>query len=319
MLSVRVSAGKDYKKTVKERGGITMTTRHLSNNHKLSRYVLPALLLVVLIDLVLGFSGIISSEQMKKFIYIPALLELIFIILGLVNIRRIVRRYRELKKGGRETMDAWQEALEIMVPPGVARLATIETRLYYALYLSYKGKPKTGEAVEFQTRLGNYELLVKAIIGLCVFEILLVSLMLPQRWMAWKIVHLVLGLWAVLWIWADYRAIRFYCHQVTKRGIRFRIGLRCCREIPWESIASINKTVKSSPGIGPQVFKEQPGSLYLGVGEPCNVEVELKKAEIFQGMINEIKDIRRLYLSVEKPDAFLSLAVGERRINTIEL
>lgn len=285
-----------------------MKTRGIFNNPHLTRYSLPVLLLIVLVDIVLGYSGIISREHMKNFVYIPAILELIFITGCLMNIRKIVRRYRELKRAGKETVDAWQEALEVIITPQMARLVMIEPRLYHALYLSYRGKPNAGDALEFPARLNNYQFLLKAVIGLCFFEILLVSLMLPQQWMVWKIVHLILGLWAVLWLWADFRAMRLYCHEINDKGICFRIGLRYRGEAPWESIAFIGSIGKSAPGFSPQVLKQTPEILYLSVGEPCNVEVEFRTPQVFQGMIKEIKDVKRLYLSLENPESFLNAA-----------
>ncbi len=284
-----------------------MKIRDFLSNPNFSRYSLLVLLLIVILDILLGFSGIISREQMKIFLWIPAGLESMFIIICLTNITRIIRRYRLLKKEGMETMDAWQEALEIIVPPRLARLAMIEPRIYHALYLSYRSKRQTDDSLEFQTKLNSYELLVKVFIGLCALEILLVSIMLPNRWMTWKILHLVLGLWAILWLWADYRAMRLYCHQVNDKSICFRIGLRYCQEIRWESIASITRAGKSSPGFAPGMLKDQPGCLYLVAGEQCNIEIQLQQPESFQGMIKDIKDVKQLYLSLENPESFLEV------------
>ncbi len=282
-----------------------MKIRDFLSNPKISRYSLPLLLLIVILEILLGFSGIISREQMKILLWIPAGLELMFIIICLTNITRIISRYRLLKKDGMETMDAWQEAMGIIFPPRLARLAMIEPRIYHALYLSYRSKQQTGDSLAFQTKLNNYGFLVKVIIGLCALEILLVSIMLPNRWMTWKILHLVLGLWAILWLWADFRAMGLYCHQVTDKGICFRIGLRYCQEIPWDSISSICRIGKSSPGFAPGVLKDQPGCLYLAAGEQCNIEIQLQHSESFQGMIKDIKDVKQLYLSLENPESFL--------------
>lgn len=287
---------------------IYIKIRDFLSNPRISRYSLPVLLFIVILDILLGFSGIISKDQMKLFIWIPVGLECMFIIICLTNITRIIKRYRVLKREGRESMEALQQALEIILPPGLARLAMIEPRIYQALYLSYKKPGQSDNHLHFQTRLGSYEFLVKIIIGICILEILLVSIMVPNRWLAWKILHLILGLWAILWIWADYRAMRLYCHKVTECGICFRIGLRCCQEIHWESIASISPARKSSPAFGPQIRKEEPGSLYLAAGELCNIEIQLHHLKSFQGMIKDIKDIKRIYLSLEHPESFIEIA-----------
>ncbi|HWP97742.1 MAG TPA: hypothetical protein VN426_12935 [Syntrophomonadaceae bacterium] len=291
-----------------------MKMRNILSNPKSSRYMLPMLVVIVLFDIFLGSSGIISREQMKYFLWVPAVLELTVITLCLMNITRITRRYRALKKDGWETMDAWQQALEIILPPNLARLSLIEPRLYYALYKSYKRKRDIRSTVEYATLLDSYIFFVKVIIVICALEILAVSTLLPQRWLIWKAVHMILGLWAILWLWADVRAMGLYGHQITGEGIQFRVGLRCCQQISWEYIANINRTGKVPPGFGPRMVKNQPGCLYLAAGQNCNIEIELKSPRSVQGMFNDMKDVTHLYLSLEKPEEFMKAVAAEGRL-----
>lgn len=284
-----------------------MKLRDFLLEHRLSRYSLPALVLIVVIDVLLGATGILSMEQMKAILWIPVSLEIIVMCVCLLNITRIIRRYRVLKGEGREAMDAFQEALEIVLSPRLARLAMMEPRLYHALYLSYRKRRKTDDGIEFSTRLESYGFLVSVLIGLCIIEILLVFFMLPVR-VIWRVLHSIIGLWTILWLWADYRAMRLYPHQINAGGICFRIGLRCRQVIGWNVIASVSRTSKAAPGYGPVMPKEQPGCLYLAAGEPCNIEVELNQPALFQGMFSEIRNVSRLYLSIETPEAFIASA-----------
>jgi hypothetical protein len=272
---------------------------------KLSRYSLPILLILVIADIALFGSGIISKEQMKYFILVPAILELTFLMILLFNLSRIIARYRTLKKAGEETFAAWQEALEEIFPARVARLILIEPQLYYALYLSLRKKQLPDKTACFATRLASYLFLAKAIIVICWLEILAVFLMLPDRWLVWKVVHLVLGVWAIMWIWADAQAMRLYPHQMTGKGVRFRVGLRYHQEIPWEYIRAVKRIEKPAPGIAPGPDKKNPGSLFLSVGEKCNVEIELNPPQSFQGMLGNRLEVGRVYLSLEKPEDFM--------------
>ncbi len=284
-----------------------MKLRTCLSDPKVTRYSLPILLLIVLVEIILGNTGIVSRDNMAYFLFIPAVLELTFIVLCLMNLSKIIRRYQVLKKEGQHTMDAWQQALELIFPPRLARLALIEPRLYYALYLSFKRKRKRNDTLHFATRLENYEFLVKVIIVLCAIEVLGVSIMLPSRWMVWKLIHLILGLWAILWLWADFQAMLIYSHHITAAGIRFRMGLRCCQEIRWEYIAACRATSKVSPSFspGPYMPKDQPGHFYLAAGEKCNIEIELRYPQCFLGMFSDIKDVTHLYLSLESPNTFM--------------
>jgi hypothetical protein len=274
--------------------------------HKIRRFLLPVLAVALIIAMLMVKSGIVSGAAMKYALVIPAVLELMFIIVCIINISQIIKRYRTLRQAGREALDAWQKALEIVVSPRIARLATIEPRLYYALYRSYKLKSSVNHN-HFTTRINSYGFLIKVIILLCFMEILAVTLLLPGKWMIWKILHLVLGLWAILWLWADYRAMVLYHNLISLEGAQFRLGLRYNQEIPWDDILLVRRISQAPPGgaMVPQMPRNYPGVLYLGAGEVCNIEIALKKPYRFQGMINDFKEVTHLLLSLENPDGFI--------------
>lgn len=128
----------------------------------------------------------------------------------------------------------------------------------------------------------------------------------PDRWFVWKVLHFILGIWAVVWLWADVQAMRLYPHQITSKGVKFSLGLRCCQEVPWEYMHSVKRIQKSAPGFGPGLDKKTSGSLFLSLGEKCNVEIEFNPPQSFQGMISNMPDIQMLYLSLENPDEFIA-------------
>lgn len=273
-------------------------------SNKYQRWLLPILLAALIATALLAKNGIITGVNMKYLLIAPAVLELLFIILCLFNITRIIRRYRVLKQAGRDSLDALETALQVIASPRVARLAVTEFRLYYALYCSYRHRPS---AHQFTTRTNSYGFLVKVIIFLCFLEILAVTWLLPNRWMTWKLVHLILGLWAILWLWSDYRAMGLYNNQISAEGMHFRLGLRYNQSICWNDILHIRRINQAPPGgaLAPQMFKKHPGVFYLGAGEVCNIEVTLREARSFQGMINDFKGVTHLLLSLENPDGFI--------------
>lgn len=277
------------------------------NASKMRRYLLPLLLGTIIIMALLRKSGMISAANLMYSLLIPAILECFFIIYCLLNIVKLIKRYKTLKKAGWETFDALQKSFELVLTPRLARLATIEPRLYYALYLSYKHKRDENHS-QFMTRINAYAFFVKVIILLCLLEIAAVSLLLPNKWLIWKLIHLILGLWAILWLWSDYRAMGLYHHLITPEGMRFRLGLRYDRSISWEDIQFVRKTFRAPPdgALMPQIAKKDQGLFYLGAGEACNLEIHLKEPCCFPGMINDFKNVKRLLLSLEEPDDFIS-------------
>ncbi|HBQ86013.1 MAG TPA: hypothetical protein DD811_05995 [Syntrophomonas sp.] len=79
--------------------------------HKIRRFLLPVLAVALIIAMLMVKSGIVSGAAMKYALVIPAVLELMFIIVCIINISQIIKRYRTLRQAGREALDAWQKAL----------------------------------------------------------------------------------------------------------------------------------------------------------------------------------------------------------------
>ncbi len=276
--------------------------------NRLRRYVLPILAIAIVGGIIGHKTGAVSKDNLWYGLLLPAVLELLFIIICLINISKIVRRYRKLKSVGRDGLDALQNALEIVVSPRIARMATLEPRLYRALYLSFKGKAGADGKTGFDTRKDSYAFFVKVFIFLCLLEIVVVTILLPQKWMIWKVLHLILGLWAIMFLWADYRAMDIYNHGLSLNGINLRLGLRCNAQIYWDDIAKVRRISQTAPNgtMSPGMVKSNPGLFYLGLGDLCNMEIVLKVPLCFQGMINDIPGVTCIMLSLENPDGFMT-------------
>jgi|GEM_PF-2499298 len=286
-----------------------MTDNPLPRPGKYSRarfYAAPFVVLCILVVAVLLKTGLIPQQNLYYALLIPSVLELLLIILLIINISAMIKSYRTLKRSGYSTADACQKTLEVISSPRMARLATLEPRLYYALYLSYRRG--TAHKRAYGSRQDSYAFLVKVLIFLCLLEVIAVTILLPQRWLIWKLVHMILGLWAVIFLWSDYRAISLYGHRISLEGIKLRLGLRCSQDIAWEDIDTVRKISQTAPGgmMGPGAPKNQPGVFYVGLGDVSNLEISLREPQNIQAMVNEVPAISRLLLSLENPDAFIA-------------
>ncbi|MGE5391197.1 MAG: hypothetical protein ACM3PE_09070 [Deltaproteobacteria bacterium] len=273
-------------------------------------YAAPCVLLCIIVIAILLQTGVIPKQNLYLALALPSLLELSLIILLIINIFSIFHNYRLLKKHGHPTVEAWQKALEAISSPRLARLVTLEPQLYYALYLSYRKRKIKDSA--FSSRQDSYVFLIKVLILLCLLEVIAVTVMLPQSWLTFKLVHMFLGLWAVLFIWSDYRAMTLYGHRVGLEGVRLRLGLRCSQQLGWDDIAAVRKITTPAPAgmMGPGVIKSQPGVFYMGLGENCNLEISLREPRNVRTMIQEAPAISRVLLSLEDPEAFLEALRG---------
>lgn len=284
---------------------------------KVKKHLLPVLLGLVVLNAVLTACGLVPAYFMRYFLYLAAGVEFAFFMMLILRITRVVRKYRQLKNEGLDSFVSLQSALVLAVPATAAKWVVLELRLYHTLLKSLTSRTDLSKEGFFSNRLENYSFFFKIIIGLCIVEIGVVYLVLPDSWSTWKIVHFVIGVWAIIFLTADYNGMKVYVNELSQSGIRLQMGLRCCRDIAWEEIAGVNKVSKtgSTFSFGPEAPGDEPGTLYLSAGETCNVAIDFRQPQIIPGMIKDFTKISRVYLSLDQPDDFFE-EVNKRQIRT---
>lgn len=224
------------------------------------------------------------------------------------KLTKVVRKYRQLKNEGLAGFVALRRALELAVPSFAAKWVVLELRLYYTLLKTLTSRRVLYKEGVYANKLENYRFFFKVFIFLCILEIAAVTILLPDKWMTWKIIHFIIGVWAIAFLAADYTAMKVYANEFSQSGIRLQMGLRCCQDIKWKVIAGVNKVSKSGStfSLGPEMPEDEPGTLYITAGENCNVAIEFKEPQIIQGMIKDFTNVSRIYLSLEEPDNFVN-------------
>lgn len=275
---------------------------------KVKNNLLPVLLGIVILNAILSALGIIPSRYMWYFVYVAASVELAFFLILIFKLTKVIRQYRLLKNSGLDGFVSLRRALEVAIPSFAAKWVVLELRLYYTLIKSFLSKKDMNREGIYLNKLDNYRLLFNVIIALCILEIALVALFLPSKWITWKIVHFVIGVWAIAFLAGDYNAMRVNANELIQGGIRLQMGLRCCQDFKWEEIMSGNKVSKSgsNSSFGPEMPEDEPGTLYITAGENCNVAIDFKEPQIIQGMIKDFRNVSRVYLSLEKPEDFVN-------------
>lgn len=272
-----------------------------------NRYTLPVLLGLITLSIVLSLFKFIPA---KSLVWVLGGIELTALLLVLFQLSKVVQSYRNLKSEGFNGLDAFQGALEVVFPPVAAKLAVMELRLYYSLYQSFKTGAPVKEGEVFNSRLDTYGFFIKAISFVAVLETLIIEIALPERWWKWKLLFLGLNIWAFVWLFADYRAMKKYSHLLKPQGVLFQMGQRCCGEIPWEQIQTVKKCSKGVPvfKMGPVIPKDEPGIFYLAAGENCNTVIDFKSEQTFRRSFRDFTGVTRVYLSLEQPDGFIRQA-----------
>jgi hypothetical protein len=273
---------------------------------KVKNYIFPVLLGLGILNAILNGFGIVPARYLWFFIWIAVAVEAAFLIVLIFKITKVVQRYKQLRKEENGAIFSLRKALEIALPPLAAKWVVIELQLYYILFksLGNKGEKKEGAYLNI---LENYRFFFKVFIVLCVLEIVAVTALISNKWMTWKIVHFIIGIWVIAWLAADYNAMKLYSNEIDFNKLRLQMGLRCCQDITWEQIIEVNKVSKSGStfSFGPEMPEDEPGVLYLIAGETCNVEIELKEPQDFQGMIKDFKAVKKVYLALSEPDIFI--------------
>lgn len=274
---------------------------------KFTPYLFPTLLVLVILNLILNAAGILPVQWLRYFIFIAAGIEAAFFATAIFNIRKIIKRYRQLKSEGLNFVNSLQGALETVSPPAIAKLSTMEPRLYYALYCSLRQSNSPPSEKAFASKMSNFGFFTKAFAFLGLLETLAVQLIVPDKWWVWKTVHLVIVVWAFVFIISYYRSMLAFTHVLNREKLLLRMGVSCEGGISLGQITKFTGCTKVVPdfGLGPVVPKEEPGTLYIAAGENCNVMIDLETPQTFSGLVRDFKNISRVYLSLQQPEDFI--------------
>lgn len=274
---------------------------------KVKNYIFPVLLGLVILNAILNGLGVVPDKYLWFFIWIAVIVEATFFVVLIFKITKVVKCYKNMRKQGNDAIFSLRKALEIALPPLAAKWVVVELQLYYILLKSLRKKGVETKEGLFFNILDNYRFFFKVFIVLCVLEIIAVTALLPSKWMTWKIVHFIIGVWAIAWLAADYNAMKLYSNEIFPNRIRLQMGLRCCQDIAWKQISEVAKVSKSGStfSFGPEIPEDEPGVLYLTAGETCNVNIVLKEPQDFQGMIKDFTNVKKVYLALIEPESFI--------------
>jgi hypothetical protein len=232
---------------------------------------------------------------------VPAELALIAYLLT-----RAVGTARRLRAaGGGDLFERLRErAREVLVAPAVAEVVAFEIAiLFYALF-AWRAEPDTAGAravFGHYRRMGYGAALAGLLLALGAEIVpvhLLVALWSPVA--AWALT--LLGLYSVLWLIGDYRALRLRPSVVRGEVLELRLGLRWTARVPLASIRSVRHTGAHPPA------RSTPGYLRAVVlGEPRHL-LELSAPVEVLGPYGWRKRVRLIGITVDDEGALEGIA-----------
>ncbi|AWB82168.1 hypothetical protein C3B44_07195 [Corynebacterium yudongzhengii] len=131
---------------------------------------------------------------------------------------------------------------------------------------------KAGNTAVTKTHPGykNLRTVVIVIVGLVVVEIVVVHLAVPSEF--WRLLLLVLSVYALMVLLGFYASVKSRPHLVTPQALILRHGGRFFCEIPWENVTRISG---ARPGQGGDITISDNGETRLPVLSEVNVRIDL--------------------------------------------
>jgi hypothetical protein len=205
------------------------------------------------------------------------LVELAALLYLASRVRTIARYYPQARRETPYFLDALETSMRRALGdfPAVPIAAAELSMLYYGTvgwFKEYRGAGTEENAYSYHRKSG-YGIILAVIAFTLVLETLAVHL-LVQHWsdaLAWVLT--VLSLYSLLWLLADYHAIRLQPIILTRDVLHLRAGLRWRAAIPLSIVAEVRPVtpadLKGDDYLNLAIFGEP--RLLLGLSEPVTV------------------------------------------------
>jgi membrane protein YdbS with pleckstrin-like domain len=234
--------------------------------------------ILILVEIVLVRTGWLSIGQA---IAIVVLVEGALTLVAGVQAIRVVRRYRHQRAAGRGGVEAFEDALTVLMPHRLARLVALELRLWLCLgrWLFRRYQP---DEREFSYRKRS---IVAALVVLVILtapvEILILELLIPWAWLRW--VLLALAIYGMIWVIGLYASLVVLPYRVADDGLWIRYGLLSEAFIPFPEVVDIQVASRKVPTgrDGLRVVEEERAA-YLVVGGRTDVTLTLRRPQLFR-------------------------------------
>lgn len=259
------------------------------------KWVFPAL---VIIEIGLVQTGILS---LKDALFAVVGVE---ILLAVVAGRQIItgfRRYRANRAAGFDPWQAVEEGLTVFVPRKVARVISLEPKLWaYLWQWIFRRRPPNPDAFAYRKRSIMGVLLIVAVLT-APGEILLWEILIPWNWP--RLALLVLSLYALLWIFAFYASLSVLPHRLNSDFLRLHYGALAEGRIPYSSIDSVEVGQRKTPdGREGLRLSSDRTTAHIGVGGKTDVTIHLREPLALSGLLGPTSPVTTVCVAVDEPE-----------------
>lgn len=257
----------------------------------------PIAALLLIAGLLAG--GALSGTQ--ALVAWTALELLLLVAIGIV----IARAIRGRRQGG-----TLQAGLEAVLPRPVARVVSLEPRLFACLWRWARGRKPTADLVFPYAKRSPLGALVVVVLVTAPVEILLIELLLPWAWLRWLLV--IGSVYAALWLLGLYASLQVLPHEAGQRGLTLHNGLFNRVTIPWGMIDSVALERGTSPkGQDGLTLDPATGRAWLAVGGRTDLRLDLREPVTVDRLRGATPPITTLHVAADDPET-LARAVTTR-------
>lgn len=266
-------------------------------SHVVQRALKWSLPILILVEIVLVRAGWLSIGQA---VAIVVIIEGALTLVAGIQAIRVVRRYRHQRAAGRGGVEAFEDALTLLMPQRLARLVALELRLWICLgrWLFRRHRP---DERDFSYRKRS---IVSALVVLVILtapvEILILELLIPWAWLRW--VLLALAVYGMIWVIGLYASLVVLPHRVADDGLWLRYGLLSEAFIPFSEIVDIQVAPRKVPaGRDGLRVVEGERAAYLAVGGRTDVTLTLRRPQPFRTAFGRTAPVDTVHFAVDEP------------------
>lgn len=251
---------------------------------------------------------LISAAVSSSFSAWWALVPLVFIAVALVLL--FAGMVIDRRKEGSWSVSLSETAERFGVPRKALALLVSEVTSLVSLTKIFR-RPFVPAGGQAHTGYKNLRTVVFLILGLVIVEIVVVHLAVPSQF--WRLLLLVLSIYALLLLLGFYTSVKASPHILTPRGLELRHGNRFVCEIPWENLSLAKK---ASPGQGGDVIISEDGEARLPVLSEVNVRLEMQPPVPAEDLHKGRADVSSIEIYCDDRKAFLDSVAQARHLHT---
>jgi hypothetical protein len=256
------------------------------------KLALPAL---VLVEVLLVRTG---RLELRDAVLIVVGLEALLLLVAGRQVLAARRSYRTGRSAGLDFWQAAEEGLAVLLPRPAAKVVVNEPQLLACLFawIFRRAKPGPEDFTYHQESYAGAFVLTIALVA--PVELLLVHLIIPWTWLKW--LHLILGVYAILWLLALRAATATLPHRLESAGLRLRYGVFARGFVPYSRIERVERRRLKSPAAG-DGLRTGEDCAYLAVNGKTNVSLHLNAPASVEGFLRPTPPVQTIHLAVDEP------------------